>query len=692
MRISLAGLRTLLPGLPEDPAACRGALDASGLEVKGIEETAADCYVSLEFLANRGDHRSYTGIAGELAARLGLSRTPLPVTILKTDPRPTRVDIVAPGCLGYTMTPLTVTDPHASLPQDTRARLEAAGPGTGLAVPDAARATCLESGHPVFVYDADRVDGRITIRHSRPGEDFTPAGDDRPRALPPGLLVVADQHGVLALAGVVESDSAQVTETSRNVLLECAAYDPVTVRRNASALGLSTTASQRFERGSDPATVLAGAGRAVRILESAGAAKPAGPTDRPVTWHQPLPTLSLTAESCSHFLGTDLSLDDIAARLADYGFAHQEPGTFRVPASRIWDVRETEDLYEEVARHIGYDDLPRAAMPPGPAAEPTREEVLLEQLGDTLVGLGFYETFTEGFYGKATLQLIAPPEGHVLDRHVHVQNSSDRKYALLKNNCLAQAVAALRDNERFKCHETRLFEATRTFIPTSHSPNGLCREQPVLWAMAQGAVDKHAWSGRSTPADFHYLRGAVEEMALRTHLIPEFLPLDRDHPLAHGLHPYRSAQISVAGRCVGVIGEVHPDVLHRAGLTGRRPCYLELDLEAWQDGTRPAVPGKPPVFHRSPAITRMLDFIVPLSTPSQEIERTLRTSAPSWLEGIVVSDVFAPPHLNANERSITYTLTFTSEPTRSTDEVNRVLEELVQAVTARFGAEGVRLR
>lgn len=692
MKISLPALRPLLPGLPNDTTV-RRALDESGLEVKSMEQTGSDCHFSLEFLANRGDHRSYTGIATELAARLALTLTPLPATRLTTTATSglTADMTYDAACLGYTLTPLTITHPHAPLSKDTRTRLTTAGLHTGLAVIDAAQATCLETGHPVLAYDADRVNGSLTLRRTQTGETFTPRGQELPRTLPAGLLVVTDQDQILALAGVIESTAAAVTPTTSRVLVECAAWDPVTIRRNAAASGLATAASQRFERGSDPATLLTGAGRTVTILKNA-TAQVAGPTVQPFTWNQPQATVSLTAHACNSFLGTDLTLDDIAERLTDYGFTHTGQGTFTLPTTRIWDVKEPEDLYEEVARHLGYDNLPCPPLPPSPAAAPTDEETLRDHLGEALLGLGFYETFTDAFYNNATADLIAPPDRHARPSHIHIQNAGDRRYALLKNNCLAQAITALRDNDRFKCHNVHLFEFTRTFIPDPNSANGLCHEHPTLWAIAQGTTASHTWAGNPTTTDFHYLRGAIEEMALRTHLTPHISPLPSGHPLAHTFHPHRSAQVTADGQPVAVIAEIHPDLLRKTGLTGLRPCYLEIDLLAWARHITPAARHPRPPFRKAPPIVKMLDFIVPQPITSQDVEQTLRSAAPHWLLSLTPSDVYTPPHLNDDERSITYTLTFASEPPRTADEINDTLDDLVRAVTEEVGQRGVRLR
>lgn len=689
MKMTIAGLRTFLPGLPGDAAIFRNALDESGLEVKSIDADGLRTSVTLEFLANRGDHRSYTGVALELAARLDLPLSAVAVDPLVVGPGGPEVSVTSDHCLAYTLTALEVLDGTAALPADTVQRLVTADVHTGLTVVDAAEAAGLELGQPVQVFDADRVVGAVEVRESRAGESFRAFGAETPKELREGTLVVADEEKILAVAGVVGGELSKVTAQTRRVLLESAVFDPVSVRLAATALGLSTPMSQRFERGADPTAVHTGAGRALALLREAKAAVRTDATSEPRRWAGPLPVLTVDAARASAFLGIALDADAVAERLAGYGFRPLGAGEFQVPGTRIWDVKETEDLYEELARHIGFDQLPPRQLPASTGAAPTPHEVLVKTLGDTLTGFGFYETFTDGFYSKETLKVLSPSEDHPLAAHVGIANAEDRRYSMLKNNCLAQAVLAVAANLRFKQERIRLFEVTRVFEPSAQAENGLCRERPVLWAIASGELQAGLWSGKSGTADFFFLRGVVEEIALRcgVHLTVQRLP--NSHPLADFLHPHRSAQLLLDGAPAGVCGEVHPDVRHRAGLGGKRPVYLEIELGSWSVQPSQVVGER---FKEDPAVERMLDFVIPRSVSNEQVAETLRQAAPWWLRSVEVADVFLPDRTDPGRRSITYLLRFDSEPPRPAEETNQVLDQLVDAVNERFAARGVQLR
>lgn len=685
--MSIAGLRTFLPGLPDDAASFRNALDESGIEVKNIHSDGPRTAVTLEFLANRGDHRSYAGVAVELAVRLGLPLATPSVEPLVTGENGPEVSVASDRCLAYTLTELEVLDGTAELSADTVERLTVSGLHSGLAVVDAAEASGLELGQPVQVFDADLVCGAVQVRESRAGETFRPIGAAKAKELAEGSLVVADEEKILAVAGVIGGELSKVTGQTRRVLLESAAFDPVSVRLAATSLGLSTPMSQRFERGADPTAVRQGAGRALALLGEAKAAVRIGATSEPMHWAGSLPVLTVDNARASVFLGLELTTEEVAERLADYGFRSVGEHEFVVPGTRIWDVRETEDLYEELARHIGFDLLPAEQLPASIGAVLTPREELVATVGDTLVGLGFYETFTDGFYAKETLKILSPAAGHTLAAHVGIANAEDRRYSMMKNNCLAQAVAAVGANLRFKQERIRLFEVTRVFEPSAEATNGLCHERPVVWAIASGALDEGRWSGKSGTADFFHMRGVAEEIAHRCGVGLKVRRLPESHPLADFLHPHRSAELLVNGVPAGVCGEVHPDVRHRARLGGKRPVYLELALDAWLVRPGRTVGER---FKEDPAVERMLDFVILPSVSNEQVAGTLRDAAPEWLRSVDVADVFLPDRTTPGLRSVTYVLRFDSEPPRPAEETNQVLEHLTRTVTAQF--EGVHLR
>lgn len=690
MKFYLSILREYCPALPISEHKAVTALDDAGIEVQGIEsdEIGTDTIVSVELLANRGDHRCYLGVARELAGRLdGVVAAPegTPLSIATRGSISCRVS--TSDCLTYMLTPLDVLDHSAPLGAESRQMLAIEGGETGAAVVDAANAVSLQIGQPLHAFDADTIRGTIDVRHSLPGETARLLGEENPRPLPAGTLVIADDAKILAIAGVIGCEESRVTPATSRVILESATFDPVAVRRSSSALGVVTSASQRFERGGDPALPAAGAALAVKLLEESGAARASGPSTMARAWEADLPVIRVDFADLADFLGTDIPPGEAADRLERYGIKHLGGGDFKIPSHRIWDLVQAQDLYEEVARSIGYNCLPSVLPVARIGAEPAPAEQGAEVAGDVLVSLGFYEVITDGFYDRALVRRLGVQPGSPLDRHVSTVNAVERHYELLKNNSLAQAMAALETNARYRTTDVRLYEFTRVFEPAS---TGVC-ERGVLWAIAAGSANPGSWSGgNDRPVDVFFLKGATEQIAARLRFRLEARPIARSgHVLAPYLHPHRSMVLSVGDRTAGVIGEVHPQVAERFDVAGSRPVYLELDTAVLVPHERPVLP----VLEEAPPIERMLDFVVPTLLTSRDLIQVLNEAAPRRLRGLHVADVFENSSaLGAGMRSITFRLLLSAEPTPTSEELNVEVQAMIDMVVAAFSEYGVRLR
>lgn len=692
MRIAVELLREYT-ALPAEGRALRDLFDDLGLEVKRVESTALGPVFTLELLANRGDHHCYLGVAREITGRTGGALSHPPVAALTVGDSPVPLRLETPLCLRYTATLLERTAEPRPLDPKALRTLEAAGIHSLTAPVDATNLSNLELGQPTHAFDADKVEGAIVNRVSRAGERAWPLFQPGPVELPEGTLVIADEAKILAIAGVIGCEDSKTTPESTRILLESACFDPVAVRKASRALGLHTDASARFERGSDPEAPLVGAGRVVQLLEDTGAWRRVGATGLVGDFQVPDRKIPLDLAAARRFLDVPLPADEAADRLRCYGFTVETKGSdalvARVPSHRIWDVEFDADLLEELARSIGYNATPVSLPPVDMGAVPTPEERVESSVSELLVANGFYEVITDGFYGRALMERLSLPDGHPLLAHVETTNALDRGYSLLKNNALVQAVDAVASNIRRKVEDVRIFEWTRTFHPDTTAPNGVCRERRLLWAATTGLDRPRGWDSRPRPADAWHLKGLVAEIGALLGL-PLEVGQGAGHPLSAALHPGRQAQVVLDGAVCGVLGEVHPGVLRAFGVKRERPCYLELDLSALlQPGRRP------PFVEPSPLqpIDRGLAFTLPHRFPAGDVAELLRSSGPDWLQRVDMTDLFPHEEEGRPVRTVTYALRFAqAAPARTAEEINAVLSALIQAVTARFGPEGVRLR
>jgi phenylalanyl-tRNA synthetase beta chain len=690
MKISANVLKRFCAGVPAEPKVLRRLLDDVGVEVKRLDVQAGDALLTLELLANRGDHHCYAGVAREVAARTKTAFTLPEGRALPVGAPPLPLKIESEKCLLYTATPFRVTGGlKKSLGKAADELLNAAGLLTGNAAIDVTNLVNLELGQPSHAFDRARIQGGITIRLSRAGEKAWLLFAPEARELPAGTLVIADDVKVLAIAGVIGCEDSKIQDDTTEIILESAAFDPVAVRVGGRALAVHTDASARFERGSDPTLAAVAAGRIAQLLAEAGVAEVTGPLGVVGAWKDPERVLPLRASELSVFLGREFAEAEIAERLSAYGFEARGALGFKVPAHRLWDVESEEDLFEEIARSVGFNDLPEGLPPVALGARPSRAEVLLRVAEDVLVGAGFYEMYTDGFYSRQIPERLGQVEGLPLFAHVETVNSLDNSFSLLKNNCLAQAVQAVADNLNVKAQDVRLYEWTRTFHPDPESENGVCSERDVLYGVCSGKERPEAWEAGGRSADVFFLKGVVEQLKASLDLPLELTDPDPSYALTALLHPHRSLSLRIDGKSVGVVGEVSPQVLQAFGIKFAKACYFEISRDALLAPPRGSAAFEmPPVI---PDIERMLSFAVPAAVSIRDVVPLLKAGAPSWLVRISVADVFAGSGDTA-KRAVAFKLVFNASEPRTSEQLNDACAAMVKSVVDTLGRRGVEQR
>jgi phenylalanyl-tRNA synthetase beta chain len=708
MKIGLSILRRFVE-LPEPFHEVRRWMDRVGLEVKrAVPDAPHGGAFTLELLANRGDHHCYEGLARELGGRLSrpLSLPPIATLAVGAPPHPVRVQ--TDKVLRYSLTELRRAPGAAVAPlePDALAVLDAAESASVSPPVDATNVANLELGQPTHAFDADTIVGPVTLRTSVAGERAWLLFQPGPVEVPEGTLVVADDVKILAIAGVIGCEESKTTDATTRILLESATFDPVSVRKAARALGVSTDSSARFERGADPERPLVGAGRVVALLEATGAWRRHGEVGLVGDWVNPGRTIAFTLAQARGALGHLVEAVEVPSRLERYGFrvrTHTSPEVgFQVvvPSHRLWDVEFPADVYEELAKSIGYENFVPALPPVQLGALPSPEEVARRTVDDVLTGLGFWEIVTDGFYGRPARELLGLTPTHPLWDHVETTNALDRAYSLLKNNTLHQALEAIATNERRKTRNVLVYEWTRTFHPVAHVPSAArrdvppCTERKVLWLATAGADRPRGWHDTSRPADAAFLRGVLRELSVALGVDLEVAPpavgATDAHPAADRLHPGRSGRILSAGRPVGAYGEVHPAIVRAYKLKHAVPCWLELEASAlFAEGARPPFV-EPPV---NQPVTRALAFALPAGVEAGSVATVLHANGPDALAHVRVVDWF-DLGVGADGRpaaAVTFELEFEGEPT-SADETNQVLRELVSEVLREFGPVGVTQR
>jgi phenylalanyl-tRNA synthetase beta chain len=703
VKFLLEHLRTHID-MPESPREVRELLDDVGIEVKSVETTDLGTVFNVELLANRGDHYSYQGVAREVAGRTG-GKLHFP-KLRKLDVQQaddTRVRIESPLCMVYTVTELSVEDRRSRLsegrqdclPSTVLAPLTAADIHSISAPVDASNLTNFDIGVPSHAFDADTVDGPITIRTSRPGEKawmlFTP----EPVEIPAGTLVIADDSKILGIAGVIGCVESGITDTTTRILLEAACFDPVAVRIASRQLNQNTDAAARFMRGGDPTGPPLGAARVAYLLEKYAGYR-VGNLYIAGDWQDPRRTIELDVARTNRFIGAELSHLEMAERLTRYGFtvevedvtlsaakglvgdgphsemlrsAQHDVLSVTVPPHRLWDVHFEADLAEELLKSVGYNatvvTLPHVEM----GALPTHEENVAELVNEVLVAEGFYEIFTDSFYGRGMRDRLGIADEHdPLWPHVEMQNSIERNYSLMRNNTVGQALDALATNVNQKLANVKIFEWARVYRADMS-------EQGILWLLANGRDRGPFWADKGRPADAIYLKGIVEQLRLELRVDLRVGTPD-GHRMERFFHPGRCAGVWLGERLVGIFGELHPLLLGRFDIKRQRPVYLELDTDALLTEPLARRYAEPP--SRQPVV-RNVAYSIPAGITADDVRQALQSAAPEFLREIRITDYFEPA------RAVTFEIEYLSEEALTGETINAATEAMMAAVAAKFG-------
>jgi phenylalanyl-tRNA synthetase beta chain len=670
---------------------------------------ARDTILEIGLTPNRPDALGHVGLAREAAALFGVEFVPFAdeeANSTRQDDLSRFVSIAIEDtdrCPHYGAGVLVDTRVGPS-PLDVRWRLSSLGVRPISNVVDVTNLVMLELGHPMHAFDLDRVrGGAIVVRRAKTGEKLRTL-DGIDRSLSDDDLVICDGEGPVALAGVMGGGDSEITEATRRVLLECAYFEPRGVRRAARRHGLHTESSHRFERGvdwGDTRDALARASSLTAKLAGATAAHPVHVVEgRPLARR----TVALRHERLEALLGAPVDPGEARGILTRLGFAKRDP---QGPGQDVWDIpsfrpdvaREV-DLIEEVARVRGYDAIPTTLPAVHPSRDAAPRETLARRAREAGVAMGLSEAITYSFVSPRDLALVDAPEAAVVLRNPLNVEQSVMRTSLLPG--LLRAVAhARRHGER----DARLFTVGPVFLepaiaqPASTPPAAaqpapdakateakVVPDLPVerLGFAAVLAGDRVAWLTQPQSADVWDGKGIAEGLTRRLLRRPAALRAMTETERRSSLHPRGAAWIEVAGKRVGSLGPLHPDV-GDAFETGGGLVVVEFDLEALQAvGVQPARFQSLPRF---PASARDLSLVVREDVPAGDVEHAARDAAGDLAEEVALFDRFVGGSVPAGHASLALHVVYRAPDRTLTDvDVDARHALVVAALEKRFGA------
>lgn len=643
-----------------------------------------DAILDIEVTPNRGDCMSVLGIAREVAALLGLElRLPRPAFPEGPESIEGRVEVEirdARLCRRYAARLFTDVSVGPS-PLWMQLRLQFAGIRPIANIVDLTNYVMLELGQPLHAFDYDAIaQGKIIVRQAAPGEKIVSL-DGVERELAPEMLVIADPRGPVAIAGVMGGEATEVKPYTRNILLESAYFQPLSIRRTSRRLGLISESSSRFEKGVDPEGCRLAADRVAELVHRLGIGKvAAGVVD-----NYPAPhvrrTVFVRPEWINEFLGTDISADEMRGRLASLGCEVRREGNgllVTVPSHR-GDLHQEADLAEEIARLYGFDrivpTLPRGVTTQG--RRDARQE-LVRTVRRTLVDCGLMEIVTFSFQGEADFDRLRLPPGDGLRRAVVLKNPLRADQGLLRTTLLPGLLQVLAHNHHRRVVDVAVFEVGRVFRPSEGED--LPHERLTLGMAATGVL-RGSWNQAPLAMDFYFLKGALEALLEVLGISGVYFVPEAGHPT---FHPGRTARMLREGRELGLVGELHPAVREEFALPAR-VVAAEVDLELLLDLASPQRTYRE--LPRYPAVERDLAVLVPEDVPAAEIEEAIRETGGDLLRGVRLFDVYRGSPVPEGQRSLAFHLVFQApDRTLQDEEVARLVAGITAGLRDRFGA------
>ena len=537
-----------------------------------------------------------------------------------------------------------------------RERLRAGGVRPINNIVDITNYVMLEYGQPMHAFDFSCVDGgHIIVRTAREGESIRTL-DGKDHALTPGMLCICDEHKPVCVAGVMGGANSEIVGDTAMVLFESANFNGPSVRRTATALGMRTDASARYEKGLDPQNTIRAVQRACELVELLGAGEVIDGVIDVIPEPLKQTTLTLEPQKINALLGTDVSEDEMRRILKKLGFG-LEGDVIHVPSWR-GDVAHYSDIAEEVARFYGYNNIPNTLLRGDTTCGGyTGTQKAENLLGQTCRALGYDEIITYSFISPADYDKIGWTADDPRRDSMKILNPLGEDRSVMRTSILPSMLEILSRNYNFRNDAVRLYELGRVYYKRA---DGLADEPKVLALGAYGG-----------DVDFYRLKGAVEAVLSALRIEDARFTADKTNP---SYHPGRCAVVTAGDTVLGVFGQIHPSVAANYGI-GEEVCCAELRFDALLASRGPAPVYTP--LPRFPAATRDLSLVCAEGVTVGALTDAIRSGGGAYLESVRFVEVYRGKPIAEGKKSVTFSLTFRAEDqTLTVEQVDRAMKAI----------------
>ena len=658
-----------------------------GVDIKtvlGLDDTVID----IDLTSNRADCFSILGLAREISAITGC---PLKMPAMEVAEVAggkasdyVHIKIAAPELCSRFSTRVLKDIKIAPSPEWMQNRLRACGVRPISNVVDVTNYVMLELGQPMHAYDADKVAGRtLIVRRAEEGEKLITL-DDKERILNSSMITIGDAEKAAGLGGVMGGLLTEVTDATKNVILEAASFHGPSIRRTSRALGLRSEASGRFERGVDTMLTHNALNRAAHLLEQMGACE----TFCGIVEDYPEPVkpavITTTPEKINGCIGCVISREEIVAILQKLGFGVEEKGAELVITAPSWrrDIECDADISEEIARMHGYDYI--ESHQPELKITQGHQSVLddvKDAVQDYMAAAGLNEMMTYSFIKATAFDKMLLPADDSRRSCIELLNPITDAFSVMRTTMIPSALQTASFNLRNHNDSVALFEVGRIFLPKALPLTDDAEERPVLTAVISGKREPLNWCAAKENVDFYDMKGLVEGLLAALQV--------QDYTLARSaapyLHPGKSCDIVLNGKVIGSFGEVHPTAQENFELD-QTTYVLEMAVEPLV-ASAAAVP-KYQHLPKYPAMSRDIAVVVPLEVSNEEIEAVIRANAGELLRTVRVFDIYTGKQVAAGCKSMAFNLTYQADDRTLTDaEVDASMKQVIAQVAEAYKAK-----
>lgn len=660
--------------LPDDAPVGEDAISYLGLD---------DTVLELSLTPNRSDCLSLLGVAYEVAAILDRELNLPEVELEEEGPlthEEVSVEVAAPEACPYYVARKVTGLKIGPSPMWLKNRLRAAGVRPINNVVDVTNYVMLEYGQPLHAFDAQKVaEGRIVVRRARQGETVVTL-DDQERTLEEGMLLICDPDKIIALAGVMGAANSEVTDSTTEVILESAYFDPLLTRKTSKTLDLRSEASLRFEKGVDPERTEDACARAAQLLAQLAGGKVYKGVAAAKHGDFRRRRVGLSLVRLNNVLGTRLKSEEVMDIFRRLRFNVENAGhelQVEVPTRRP-DISLEEDLIEEVARLYGYDHIP-TTLPEGittPGAR-TAKQRLRQRIKTFLRAAGLHQVVTyslvsqrEGEWGSWFAQKTIP---------IPLAMPMNKERSHLRTTLIPSLLEVARYNKHRRENNIHLFEIGSTFLTEKLPLEALPEEKEVVAGLLSGTWQEHAWQKGGAPVDFYVAKGIVDGLLEQLGIGPvTYRKTEREN-----YHPGRTAEVLLGEERIGFVGGLHPLVEKEWDLT--EVYAFELDLEALYRHLPGTLSFEP--LPKYPGVERDLAVVVDEQVPAGLLLETIQEAGAPILEKAALFDVYQGKGIEEGKKSVAFSLLFRHpERTLTDEEVGEVHQRILERLAQRWQA------